>query len=204
MTPARAAFLIPLLRAQPYIVDARFEETPQGVTHDFSTIRFTTKKDDGSHSLSQWHANHVGIDIYDVDTSPWLKASPDPQYLNRVAIARSLRYINKDFPWTKIFEKHKRNLIFIGFAEECHKLLTRARGKLPMAQVRDAMHMAQIIQGCSQCYMNQSFPLWLALGLGKTVSVECWGPSPDVRIPRTNARYILGGQKENPQFFREL
>lgn len=202
MSLKRAMFLLPLLRAQPYITEANFEQSPQGVTHDFTTLRNVTHKDDGRDTLADWHANHAGIKD-GLDTSPWLRAEPDPTYVGKVVIARSLRYNNAEFPWTRIFEKHKGNCIFIGHSAECHKLLTRARGRLPIAHCEDAMHMARIIAGASQVYANQSFPLWVALGLGKTTTVECWRPSPDVRLPRYNVRYIFS-RRENPQFFKEL
>lgn len=202
MSLKRAMFLLPLLRAQSYITEANFEQVPREVTHDFTTLRLKTHKDDGRDTLSDWHANHLGI-TEPLDTSPWLKAEPDPNYVGKVVVARSLRYNNPEFPWTRIFDKHKGNIAFIGHASECHKLLTRARGRLPIARCEDALHMARIIAASSECYMNQSFPLWVALGLGKKVSVECWRPSPDVRIPRDNARYIFS-RRENPEFFKNL
>lgn len=202
MSLKRAMFLLPLIRAQNYITQAQFELNPENVTHSFTELRVTTHKDDSKDSLADWHARHLGITA-PLDTSPWIKADPDPNYVGKVVVARSLRYNNPEFPWTKIFDKHKGNVVFIGHANECHKLLTRARGRLPIARCEDALQMARIIAAASECYMNQSFPLWVALGLGKKVTVECWRPSPDVRIPRDNARYIFS-RSENPQFFKDL
>jgi hypothetical protein len=201
MHAGRAAFLLPLLRAQPYITEARFEEKPTGVTHDFTTLRFTTHKNDAEDSLADWHAKHVGIS--EVDTSPWLQAIPDKNYVGKVAVARSLRYNNHEFPWGTIMRKHLGNLTFIGYANEAHKLLTPARGRLPMAHFENALQMAGIIAAAKLCVMNQSFPLWLAMGLGKQFIASCWGPSPDVRLKGANGQYVFG-KKESSAFYNAL
>lgn len=197
----RAAFLLPLLRAQSYITDARYEEKPTGVTHDFTTIRFTTRKNDAQDSLADWHAKHVGLS--EVDTSPWLKATPDKNYVGKVAISRSLRYNNHEFPWGKILRKHLGNLVFLGHRDEAHKLLTTARGRLPMAHAKNALEVAQIIAASKLFVGNQSMALWLAMGLGKEFIASCWKPSPDVRLKNAKGQYIFG-KSDNPEFYKSV
>lgn len=193
MTPKKAAFMIPLLKAQPYITDARYEQSPEGITHDFTDLRLRTQKDDAVDSLADWHARHLGI-TEPLDTSPWLQCQPDAAYVGKVVFARSLRYNTPYFPWGELLRAHIGSLAFIGYAEEAHKILTQARGRLPIARFENALQMASIIAGSRECVMNQSFPLWVALGLGKKCTVSCWQPSPDVRLPRDNVRYVLGEQ----------
>lgn len=205
MTSKRAAFLLPLLKAQPYIVDARFEERPEGITHDFSDLRLRTQKDDANHSLADWHANHLGI-TEPLDTSPWLQCRPDSNYIGKVIFARSERYNNTEFPWGKLFGRYAGNAVFIGFANEVHKILTTAirhKARLALPQISNALEMAGIIAAGRLAVMNQSFPLWVALGLGKECIVSCWRPSPDVRLPRPNVTYVFD-RKTSPEFYRSL
>lgn len=199
MHQGRANFLLPLLRAQPYITEARFEEKPTGVTHDFTTLRFTTHKNDGQDSLADWHGKHVGI--AEVDTSPWLQAIPDKNFVGKVAIAKTLRYTNHEFPWGKIMRRHLGNLVFLGHSNEAHKLLTGARGRLPMARTENALQMASIIAASKLFVGNQSAPLWLAMGLGKLFIAACWKASPDVRLKNANGQYIFG-KSDNPEFYK--
>lgn len=203
MTRKRAEFILPLLRAQSYITDARYEDSPEGVTHDFADLRITTYKRDQEDSLAVWHARHLGIAEGTLDTSPWLRADPLGDFVGKIIVARSLRYQNHTFPWMKIFQRNKGNCIFLGTRDEHHLMITRAGGGLRWVQVQDAYHMAQIVASGVRFFGNQSFPLWLALGLGKDLVAECWKHSPDVRIQRVNAKYILGPQ-QNPDFYRQL
>jgi len=205
MTLARANFLLPLLRAQPYITSARFEEKPQDITHDFTDIRMKTQKDDANHSLADWSANHLGI-TGELDTSPWLTCRPDGRSVGKTVFARSLRYNNPEFPWVRLLFRSAGNNLFIGLAEEYHKLITpskQARTSLPRVQCEDALHMASIIAGAKAFVGNQSFPLWLALGLGKDATVACWKPSPDVRLKRANVTYFFD-RRTNADFYRSL
>lgn len=205
MTLARANFLLPLLRAQPYITSARFEEKPQGITHDFTDIRMKTQKADDRESLADWHAHHVGI-MGELDTSPWLSCRPSGSSVGKTVFSRSLRYNNPDFPWVRLLFRSAGNNLFVGLAEEHHKLITpskQARTNLPRAQCEDALQMASIIAGAKAFVGNQSFPLWVALGLGKECVVACWRPSPDVRLPRANVTYFFD-RRTNADFYRSL
>lgn len=203
MTRQRADFLLPLLRAQPYVKEAYFEESPQNITHDFADLRITTYKNDLRDSLADWHARHLGIPEGTLDTSPWLRAEPMKEYAGRLVIARSKRYQTRDFPWMRIIQRNKGNLTFIGTRDEHHGLLTLASGRLPWAQCENALHMAQVVASGRHFVGNQSFPLWLALGLGQNTVAECWKHSPDVRIARKNAQYIFGPE-QNRDFYKTL
>lgn len=201
MSQQRANFLLPLLRVQSYINDARFEERPVGVTHDFTTLRFTTHKNDARDSLADWHAKHLGI-TQNLNLTPWLKAEPMKEYAGRIVVARSRRYNNHEFPWQKIFQKYGDRAVFVGTREEHHRMRNLARGRLQWAQCTDALGMARIIASAEHFYANQSFPLWLAMGLGVRFTAECWRPSPDVRLEGANGRYFFG-KKDNPEIAKD-
>lgn len=203
MTRRRADFLLPLLRAQSYITDARFEESPEGITHDMADIRITTYKKDHEDSLSDWSARHFGLPEKSLNTSPWLRAEPKAEFSGKVVINRTERYHNHQFPWMKIFQRNKGNVVFIGTRDEHHGMLTRAGGGLRWVKTETAMDIAQIIVSGRVFVGNQSMCLWIALGLGVPVVAECWKHSPDVRIERKNAQFIFD-QRSNPEFFRTL
>jgi hypothetical protein len=183
--------------------NAWFEENPQGITHDFADLRITTFKNDAKDSLADWAAKHVGIDPEHLDTSPWLTAEPNVRWKDKIAVARSRRYNNKNFPWMRLLQRNKGNTVFIGTRDEHPFLLTFASGRLPRAECENALEMARTIAACRVAVMNQSFPLWVALGLGIPCVAECWGPSPDVRLKRANAKYIFSKER-NMDFYRTL
>lgn len=203
MTRARADFLLPLLRAQPYITSAGFEEQPQDITHSFSDLRITTYKRDAIDSLADWHARHLGIPEGTLDTSPWLRAEPIAEFAGKVVVNRTKRYQNKEFPWMRILQRNKGQCVFIGNRDEHHGLITPAGGGLRWAKTETAMDIAKIIASARVFVGNQSMCLWVALGLGVPTVAECWKTSPDVRIARKNAQYIFN-PKVNADFYRTL
>jgi hypothetical protein len=203
MTRTRADFILPLLRAQSYVTEAMFQEQPEGITHDYADLRITTYKRDDRDSLSDWAARHAGIPEGALDTSPWLKADPIADYAGKVIVNKTKRYQNTQFPWMRILQRNKGQVVFIGTRDEHHGLLTAAGGGLRWAKTETAMDMAKVIASGRVFVGNQSFALWLALGLGVPCVASCWQASPDVRIPRKNVQYIFG-PKQNPEFFKQL
>lgn len=188
MTPWRAAFLIPLLEAQPYIKSAKFSDKPERVTYDFSMFRVNTKVIFGE-SLAHWHGRHVGIKPSKLDVSPWLQVKPADETLGRIVFARSPRHHHRDFPWQYLTFKFRTRAMFVGTREE-HQMFCSRFGRVEYRRVENALEMAQLIAGSDWFYGNQSLPCWIALGLGHNLTQEGFPAAPNSKIVRENAGYF--------------
>lgn len=190
MSKERADFLLPLIAAQPYITAASFEPKPGRVTHDLSMFR-TIKNAGPSELLTHWHARHLKLNPKDIDLSPWIHVEPSPETKGKVVVARSLRYHNAYFHWRKLLSKHRGRTVFIGLPFEYEAFVKMYGPVVAYRPVKDAYEMASLIAGSDLFVGNQSFPCWLALGLGHQLIQESYPPVPNSRIPRPNARFVL-------------
>jgi len=192
---AKYEALRPLLAAQSYIAAVRYDESVEGITHDFADFR---RHYAPTHSLAEAQARHLGVS--DLDLSPWLVADPDPRSAGRVIVARSPRYQNPDFPWRSIAQSLRGLMLFVGFAEE-HRDFQRTAG-IPVEHmpITDFLDLARLIAGSRLFIGNQSSPCWVAMGLGHPLLQETAGPNPDSIVPRDNAVFFAGGQVDLGQF----
>lgn len=188
MDQDRARFLVPLIAAQPYIADCRYEKTSPGHDFDFSTVRHHPKP--RTETLVQWHARVCGI--ADVDVSPWLNVPDQPH--NRVVINRTSRYRNAMFPWNWIFHHFAGRGIFVGSPGEYNDVKRQYRANLEHIRPRDALTLAQWIAGAPCFVGNQSFCCWVAMGCGQKVVQETFRPIPDSRI-ETPGSYFIGDSR---------
>lgn len=185
MTPAKVDFLYPLLIKQPYIKKITFKDDFEGAYYDLTAFRtLPWQKDE---SLTHWQGRYLGLNS--VSTAPWLKIDSSRETVGRTVIARSPRYHNHMFRWTKQLAKAK-NPIFIGLPEEHHKF-SMSIATFPHRKVKDASEMAQLIAGSNLFIGNQSFPCWLAMGMGHKLIQETWPQCQNSRIERENAEFVL-------------
>lgn len=183
---ARYEAIKPLLLAQPYIHDVRWEKDPKNVTHDMRGFRVNYQLGE---SLLDWQARFLGIEASD---APWLTAVRSSVSIGRTVIARSLRYHNPGFPWHVILNKH-RNVLFVGTEEE-HKAFQVFAGRpIDYHPTKNLLELAEIIGGSHLFVGNQSCPFWIAAGLGVNLIQESWPHSPNSQIRRPNARYMIRG-----------
>ncbi len=189
MRGKRYEFIAPLLRAQPYMKEVGFEGRPnRDITHDFRQFRSHCL--DPAECLSRWQARCVGIS--DLNLEPWLTIETSSRAIGRVVVTRSLRYRNANFSWKKVAEKFGERIVFIGLDEEYHQFQTEAETVAERFYVDDALEMASIIRGADLIVCNQSFPYWLAAGMG-TPLIQETSNVPNSMIARANARYIRDG-----------
>lgn len=186
MTPERANLLIPLLVQQPYVKSARFEASPQGVTHDLANFR--TTRPQPLETLTAWQARHLGIS--DVDTSPWLTVKPSLNARGMAVFARSFRYHNSAFNWKAIWDKVEK-AVFMGTGDEAKDFIETFRPIL-RAQTSNLLEAAQLIAGSKLFVGNQSCPCWLAMALGHPMVQETCPivVQQNSIIPRDNATFI--------------
>lgn len=188
MTQQRAEFIIPLLKAQAYITESRYESTPVNVTLDLSLFRSACHYMCGE-SLTHWHGRHAGIPAAKLNISNWLNVTPNPETNGKIVVARSPRYHSKHFPWHRQMRKYAKNAVFVGLPHE-HQDFVSKFGFIPYRPVKDALEMAQLIAGSEHFIGNQSFPMWIALGLGVSLLQETFAPALNSIIRRPNAKYL--------------
>lgn len=187
MTQEKRDFLAPLLEAQPYIQGVHLY-SGQAVAYNLNNWRpFWCENARFGVSLAEWYylvfkdeiaaVNPEIKNASDMIDHKWLTV-PEPKELAKVVIHRSDRYRNKEFRWSNIMAKYRKEAVFIGLQEE-HEKFVAEFGYLPFHKVRDALEMAQIIEGAKLFCGNQSFPNAVAEGLKKQKVLEIFHVDPN-------------------------
>lgn len=183
---ARYDSIRPLLEAQPYIDSVSYEESPVGITHDFS--RFRELNESLGENLSQWQARYFGIK--NLDMNPWLYLPKKIKKTGQVLFSRSSRYHNAEFPWKELLEKHKNNCGLVGFGIEIQEFQNEF-GFIKHIQTKNLLELAEAISGCELFIGNQSCPCWIAMGLGVPIIQEVWPEHPNSIVNRSNSQFIF-------------
>lgn len=189
MTEDRARFLIPLIGAQPYIDECRWEPKTPEHDFDFSTVRRHPKP--RTETLVDWHGRVVGMS--GVDVSPWLQVDSQPH--RQIVINRTRRYRNQMFPWNWIFHTLSDRSVFVGTPGEHLDVKRIYKCNIEHFRARDAAILASKIAGAPIFVGNQSFCCWLAMGIGQRVIQETFRPIPDSRIERPGSWFIGDSRK---------
>jgi len=180
-----------LLEAQPYIWRVQYtHKTPFSVDHDLNSFRLPWKQRTALDYESILALNCRAFNV-PIPKEPWLTA-PDPIVVEDrpIVVNRTQRYQNHDFNWTSFIEKYHTQMLFVGTAQEYELLCGMAPGyKFEYRPTKDALELARVIAGAKLFVGNQSLPLAIAHGLGKTVCVEEWKANPNTRMVRDNAYY---------------
>lgn len=202
-------FLFPLLKHQSYIrkLDVWRNET---VDFDLGThYKFTTGPNGWQGNQTECYALACGLNINQYKKQlllePWLDpVDPIKVPGKTIVINRTTRYLQgrdpQDTSWADWIADGLNDMaIFVGTPEE-HKLFNHQfKASVPYYPVADMLEMARVIQGCEMFIGNQSMPLAIAIGLGKTFWCEGrqdWEAfkSPhgfgDVWFPRVNGFYF--------------
>ncbi len=185
--------LRPLLEAQDYVASCRYTHgTPFSTDYDLNRFRIPWRQRSAkdNDSILKLHCDAFGVPMPD---KPWLTVS-DPIVVpgKGVVVARTQRYQNLDFQWTRFIEKYHKDMLFVGTPQEYELICGMAPGfKFDYYQTRDALELARVIAGAKLCVMNQSLPLAIAHALYKTVVVEEWPKNPNCRINRRWAFYQM-------------
>lgn len=196
--------LVPLLRAQTYLTDVSFSQGyPSGRFRDLNRFRdvwFNPKvrAKHGIDTLCKAHFYELGIlHRYHGDTA-WIKV-PDPIKTGKIVVHRSPRYNSpphgpQSFPWQRLIDQHRPDMLFIGLPAEHQKFQRDFAAKVEFRKVKDFLEMARLIAG-ARCFIgNQSAPLSMAIGCGQRVICEALPRSPDCRFERKNYTDQLIGE----------
>jgi hypothetical protein len=197
--------LLPLLKVQPYLRNAAFRPTYPKFVHDMNRFRNfwinpLIKKKHGINTLCKAHFYETGQMHRYHDDEPWLTV-PEPLKTNRIIVHRSPRYNAppsgpQAFPWARLIKDHGQDMMFVGLETEHEKFQSDFSAKVSFWKVKSFLEMAQLIAGAKACFMNQSFPLSLAIGMGQRVFAEELPRSPDCVFKRpTYKGQLTSGQE---------
>lgn len=178
----------PLLDLQPYLWKAQWTGVlPASVDYDMNQFRNLLMGHPNSGSIFNFHHKITGTQY--PEDKPWLVVDFPLTVPHRpVVVSRSLRYRNPDFPWRKIWEKHKDRMLFVGTREE-HTDFIDTVGDVPYLATSDMLALARVIYGAKVFIGNQSAPMAIALGLMTNVIQETWPEDANCIFARRTARF---------------
>jgi hypothetical protein len=188
--------LRPLFEAQPYIWKVQYTHGfPFSTDYDLNRFRIPWKQRSAkdNDSILKLHMDAFNLPM---PTEPWLTVPKSIPFGGRpIVVNRTQRYLNHDFNWPRLIEKHHNDMVFVGTELE-HGLFCglAPHCKVPYWKTDNALHLAQAIAGCKLFIGNQSLPLAIAHGLHKNVIVEEWTANPNTRLHRPGAFYELTGE----------
>lgn len=214
-------FIFPLLEKQTYLNEIAIQ-TDQKIDYDLSHhydywVDWTFKRG----RIENWQGNNTevyalvcGLDIEkyrkELLVYPWLdpvdpiKIPGKPIVLNKTPRHTVREKLGMD-PFNEQYDYWIKNeyledmAVFVGLEEEHNNFCELYKCNIQYQPVSDMLELARIIQGCEQFIGNQSMPLSIAIGLGKTFWCEVrvdyqeittphgYG---DVWFPRANANYF--------------
>lgn len=185
MTESSYEYLKPLLEHQPYIKMV-LKNNGQKVDYDLDTFR-NQGFNLGSYDLKKWYEivyPQVEVNVSnkvltcDLPTLPYLS--------NKIVINLSLRYRNQQIDYSKL-KPYESQIVFVGLDDEYIHFTNTFKLNVKRVNVKDALHMAQIIKSCELFIGNQSSVFAIAEQMKHTRILELYNQSPNV-IPTTNGR----------------
>lgn len=208
-TKADLEFLFPLLKHQSYVHNLNVWRN-ETVTYDLGNhYKFTTGQKGWQGNQTECYALVCGLDINqykkELILEPWLDpVTPIKIPGKTIVISRTHRYLQgrdpNDTSWSEWIADGLNDMaVFVGTPAEHSAFNKQFNCNVPYYPVKDMLELAQVIQGCEMFIGNQSMPLAIAIGLGKTFWCESrqdWENfrSPhgfgDVWFPRVNGFYF--------------
>ncbi len=160
--------LIPIIKEQNYIKDCRiYNKEHIAVDLDKYMVGTTHLKHGDPVSIVENHFIGQGDFILPEDNNQWLTYPKDT--IKQIIVSYTGRYVDlsvdysflKDLDWG-----------FVGTREEAHMFSNRTGLAVPHLSTPTLSDLTKVINGCDLFVGNQSFPLSLAIGLGKKCKVE--------------------------------
>ncbi len=211
-------FILPLIEKQSYITTAKIwnnEEISFDLRRHYDFwVDKRSKREAWNGNQTETYALCCGLDIHKhrkhLLIDPWLDSVEPIKIPGRpIIINRTFRHIRRDTfnmslindQWiTWIVEDSLEDLaVFVGSEKEHEDFCKMHNCIIPYRPVEDMLELARLIQGCEQFIGNQSMPLSLAIGLGKTfwceirvdyANIKTSHGYGDVWFPRANGHYF--------------
>jgi hypothetical protein len=176
MKGARFQAIEPLLKSIPYLSKVTYQDHPAKVDYDFSQFRPMTARFLAASRLERIVGNKIKqtnlvelqaryLGLKNVDILPWIKVNSEPASNGKIVVARSARNHNPRFPWQRLVEARRRQMVFIGLPTE-HREFEREFGELEYKPTPDLLQVARLIAGSDLFIGNQGCPAWIAMAMG--------------------------------------
>lgn len=192
MEGPRYASIEPLLASLDYIKSVRFQHGFKA-DHDFSTFRKVYRP---FQTLTASQGSWLGLKS--VNIKPWISVEKDPTTTGMIAISRTSRYHNPQFPWKQLAARHGHRMVFLGYEEEYQSFIAEhGDSRIHFSPTTDLLQMARLIAGSSLFIGNQSVHCWIAMAMGHPLIQETWHVHPDSMIQRPNARFVKDGSRRD-------
>ena len=183
--------LRPLLEEQDCI-EGVFLHEGEAIDYDFSTFRNGGYK--LGNTIVERERRWMGVPI---DLSkPWLSVGKETKETkDRIVVNRAERWHGFHFPWCRIVEVFRRDMLFIGLRGE-HQAFCKAFGEIEYLETVDLIEAGKAIAGAAFFIGSQSACNAIANGLHKASLLEACPYAPDCFLPRGNAAYCIDGSIE--------
>lgn len=215
-------FLFPLIEHQTYVKNLKVwngESVKYDLRDHYKFVadlvggQQTGKYENWQGNQTECYALVCGLDVNyyrkPLLLEPWLTIDKPRSIPGKpIVINRTSRHIKRHLAGSLINEQWTRWIIedsleelavFVGNEQEHADFCRLHNCKVDYYPVSDMLELAQIIKGCEQFIGNQSMPLSLAIGLGKTFwceirldyeNIKTEHGYGDVWFPRANAHYF--------------
>lgn len=211
-------FLLPLIKHQSYINTCNVWNN-EHIDYDLRDHYKMWARRNGK--LENWIGNQtecfaalVGLDIREnrkaLLINPWLDSVEPIKVPNKpIIVNRTFRHVRRDFfkmplvndQWTHWIKEDSLEdmCLFVGTEQEHEDFCKLFECKVDYRPVKNALELAQLIQGSEQFIGNQSMALSIAIGLGKTFwceirvdyeNIKTDHGYGDVWFPRMNGHYF--------------
>jgi hypothetical protein len=178
--------LKPLLDTIPYVNSHTYEMHPTDIDHDVSVFR----KYWGQCGIIEMQSRTLGIEMPSVYR--WIDVEEDKRTNGKIVCCRSHKYRNDRFPWHKIVEKYREDIIFVGLYDERGDFIDRF-GHVASLWVDNLLDLAKLIEGSAIFIGNQSSPFWIAASLNHPAIQETSPDIPDSIVPYKDTHYSIDG-----------
>lgn len=176
MTKESYDYIKPLLLAQPYIKSVNMHYKGIEVDFDFDDFR-NYKFNIGSYDLRKWHGIvYPELDIRLEDKCIFVEKQLD--YLkDRIVVNLTKRYRSFNIDYSKL---KGHDVVFVGLDNEYAAFKTLYGLDVKRVNVKDALHMAEIINSCRLFIGNQSSAYAIAEQMKVNRALEVYNTSPNV------------------------
>ena len=188
MNDASFNYIKPLLEHQDY-VDFVMRDRGHNIDLDLDSFRGHGFKLDG-YDLRKWYELIYPLTSVDL-SKPAIKCDlPTLEYLKeKIVLSISTRYRNNQIDYKRL-KPFEDSIVFVGHENEYIDFMLKSKLDIKRVNVKDALHMAQIIKSCKLFIGNQSSSYAIAEQLKTPRLLELYNQAPNVITVNNGTAYV--------------
>lgn len=198
MTETKVQSLRSLLITQPYIEDVRWLGDGEKVAVNLNDFRQSYMNEGGfrkfpRRNICEWILLTHCLSP-DEQAKRWL-VGIEPIQRARVVVNRTPRYQNPSFPWRRVLDHYRGEMVFVGSAKEHATFCSdfkMAKTEIPHQQTGSLLALAQVIAGADLFVGNQSCAYAIAEGMKKPAILEVCRWMPNCLFEREDCAHGWG------------